>query len=612
MDLADAARVLGGGAGLVPRGAGEEQARAVFALLVQVAAALGASAGATRVVTDAGWTRPERQIGTTGVTIDPDLYLALGVSGASQHTGGLGAPRHVVSVNTDPSCPMTAIADLGLICDAPALLVRLADRLSVPVAPEVRATAGLAGLLAPREGDTSLIVGAPVGTGDGLNAPHLTMAPPVPEPVDAVVVGAGPAGSAAALALARAGRSVVLLERGPYPGSKNVYGGVVYGRVLDEVIPGWWERVPVQRWVVRRSTMVMTPTQAVTIDVRTQAWGEAPYNGMTTYRADFDSWLAGEAVASGARLITSTVATGLRRDPDGRVIGIRTDRPDGDLDAQVVIACDGVNSFLAREAGLAAPADAAQHTLGVKEVLALPAGVIEERFGLGPDQGVDVEVVGCTRGIPGGGFLYTNRETVSVGVVVSVAGLAAAKVRPEDLIADFKAHPAIAPSLKGATLQEYAAHLIPEGGYDAMPTLAGDGLLVAGDAAGLTLAAGIWLEGVNFAIGSGLAAGQVAAAAIGSGDVSATGLAGYRKALDANFVLQDHRRLRAAPHLILSDRMQRQYTHLMCDIAEQMFTVTNPDPKPGLARLLRQTVKASGVRWRDLARDGLETLRVFR
>jgi electron transfer flavoprotein-quinone oxidoreductase len=438
------------------------------------------------------------------------------------------------------------------------------------------------------------------------------MAPPVPEPVDAVVVGAGPAGSAAALALARAGRSVVLLERGPYPGSKNVYGGVVYGRVLDEVIPGWWERVPVQRWVVRRSTMVMTPTQAVTIDVRTQAWGEAPYNGMTTYRADFDSWLAGEAVASGARLITSTVATGLRRDPDGRVIGIRTDRPDGDLDAQVVIACDGVNSFLAREAGLAAPADAAQHTLGVKEVLALPAGVIEERFGLGPDQGVDVEVVGCTRGIPGGGFLYTNRETVSVGVVVSVAGLAAAKVRPEDLIADFKAHPAIAPSLKGATLQEYAAHLIPEGGYDAMPTLAGDGLLVAGDAAGLTLAAGIWLEGVNFAIGSGLAAGQVAAAAIGSGDVSATGLAGYRKALDANFVLQDHRRLRAAPHLILSDRMQRQYTHLMCDIAEQLFTVTNPDPKPGLARLLRQTVKASGVRWRDLARDGLETLRVFR
>jgi electron transfer flavoprotein-quinone oxidoreductase len=405
---------------------------------------------------------------------------------------------------------------------------------------------------------------------------------------------------------------VILLERGPFPGSKNVYGGVVYARVLDDVLPCWWERVPVQRWVVRRATMVMTPTQAVTFDVRAQTWGRPPYNGMTTYRADFDSWLAGEAVAAGARLVTSTVATGLRRDPSGRIIGIRTDRPDGDLDAQIVIACDGVNSFLAREAGLAEPAEAAHYTLGVKEVLALSPDLIEARFGLGPGEGLDIEIVGCTRGIPGGGFLYTNRDTVSLGVVVSVAGLAASGIRPEELIADLKAHPAIASSIKGATLHEYDAHLIPEGGYDAMPTLAGDGLLVAGDAAGLTLAAGIWLEGVNFAIGSGLAAGQAAAAAIVSGDVSAAGLASYRKALDANFVLQDHRRLRAAPHLILSERMQRQYTHLMCDLAEQMFTVTNPDPKPGVVRLLRDTVRARGVRWRDLARDGLETLKVFR
>jgi electron transfer flavoprotein-quinone oxidoreductase len=434
----------------------------------------------------------------------------------------------------------------------------------------------------------------------------------VSEQLDAVVVGAGPAGSAAALALARAGRSVVLLERGTFPGSKNVYGGVVYARVLDDVLPRWWERVPVQRWVVRRATMVMTPTQALSIDLRTQAWAAAPYNGMTTYRADFDNWLAGEAVAAGAQLVTSTVATGLLRDEEGKITGVRTDRPDGDIPAQVVIACDGVNSFLAKEAGLLPPADAAHYTLGVKEVLALPAPVIEERFGLGPHEGLDVEMIGCTRGIPGGGFLYTNHDTVSVGVVVSVTGLAAAGVRPEELIGDLKAHPAIAPWLKGATLKEYGAHLIPEGGYDAMPDLAADGLLIAGDAAGLTLAAGIWLEGVNFAIGSGLAAGRAAAAAVASRDVSAAGLAGYRAALERNFVLRDHKRLRAAPQLILSERMQRQYTHLMCDLVEQVFTVTNPDPKPGLGRLLRQTIKTQGVRWRDLARDGLETIRVFR
>jgi electron transfer flavoprotein-quinone oxidoreductase len=238
--------------------------------------------------------------------------------------------------------------------------------------------------------------------------------------------------------------------------------------------------------------------------------------------------------------------------------------------------------------------------------------VIEDRFGLGPHEGLDIEVVGCTRGIPGGGFLYTNRDTVSVGVVVSVTALAGAGIRPEELIADFKAHPAIAPWLKGATVKEYGAHLIPEGGYDTMPALATDGLLIAGDAAGMTLAAGIWLEGVNFAIGAGLAAGRVAAAAIVSGDVSEAGLAGYRQALEANFVLQDHQRLRRAPHLILSERMQSAYPQLMCDLAEQLFTVTNPESKPGVARLLRQTVKASGVRWRDLARDGLETIRVFR
>jgi electron transfer flavoprotein alpha subunit len=133
MDLADATRVLGGGAGLVPRDADDEQARAVFAVLAGVAAALGASMGATRVATDAGWTGHERQIGTTGVAIDPELYVAFGVSGASQHTGGLGQPDHIVSVNIDASAPLTAMADLGLVTDATALLVRLAERLGVEV-----------------------------------------------------------------------------------------------------------------------------------------------------------------------------------------------------------------------------------------------------------------------------------------------------------------------------------------------------------------------------------------------------------------------------------------------------------------------------------------------
>ena len=428
---------------------------------------------------------------------------------------------------------------------------------------------------------------------------------------DAVVVGAGPAGASAALALARAGRRVVLVERGPFPGSKNVYGGVVYGRVLDDIVPGWWEEVPVERWIVRRSTMMMTGTQSLSVDFRTDAWGSAPYNGMTTLRCHFDTWLASKATDAGAHLLTSTVATGLVRDGAGRVVGVVTDRAGAELRAPVVIACDGVNSFLAKEAGLLPRAEASHHTLGVKEVLDLPPATINERFGVQDHEGVDMEILGCTREIPGGGFLYTNADSVSIGVVLSLPELASSGVRPETLIADLKAHPAIAPLLRGSSLREYAAHLIPEGGYDTMPALAADGLLIAGDAGAMTLAAGLWLEGVNFAIGSGHAAGRAADRALARGDCSAAGLASYRADLEGQFVLADHKRLRRAPALVLSDRVQRRYPGLLCDLAEGMFTVTNPTPKPGGLSLTRSVAARHGVKLRQLAGDTLRGLRIF-
>jgi electron transfer flavoprotein-quinone oxidoreductase len=433
----------------------------------------------------------------------------------------------------------------------------------------------------------------------------------MPENFDVVVVGAGPAGSAAALVAARGGLSVCLLERGPFPGSKNMYGGVTYARILDDLLPRWWEEAPVQRWITRRSTMVATGTQAVTVDVRADAWAAPPFNGATTYRAEFDAWLATKAVEAGTALVTSTTAVGLLRDERGAVTGVRTDRPDGDIGAKVVIACDGVNSFLAKEAGLYTKFSSEHFTLGAKEVLTLGKDEIDRRFGLVDRQGIDIEMIGVTRGIAGGGFLYTNLDTVAVGVVVNIDALARAKVRPEELVAGVKSHPAIAPYLRGADLHEYSAHLIPEGGFDAMPRLVTDGLLVAGDAGGFCLAAGLFLEGVNFAIGSGRAAAETAIAAVGRGDTSRSGLSDYRRKISQTFVLADHKKMRRAPELVLSERMQTQYADLICGVAQGLFTVTNPTPKPGLRAIFRGERKRHGVRLRSLVRDGITSLRTF-
>ena len=428
---------------------------------------------------------------------------------------------------------------------------------------------------------------------------------------DIIVVGAGPAGSCAAIAAAKAGQRVVLIERGPFPGSKNMYGGVIYPRILDELIPDWFEHAPIQRWVVRRSTMLLSDTGALNIDYRSNAWGQAPYNGATAYRPDFDNWLAQQAVTAGAELICSTTVTGLLRDAQGRITGITTDRPDGDLTASVVIACDGVNSFVAKEAGLYKKVDASNYTLGVKETLSLPKSVIDERFGVRDNQGVDIEILGGTSGINGGAFIYTSLDTIALGVVLKLPKLSAQKKRPEEIIAELKRHPAIAPLIEGAEVIEYSAHLIPEAGLDMMPTMVADGLLVAGDAAALCLAAGIWLEGVNFAMASGMYAGEAAAKAIHNGNTSASGLQSYTKKLNETFVLKDHKKLRKIPHLVLSDRVQHKYPGFVTGIVERMFSVENPHPKPGVRRIVREERKKAGIKLSDLLRDALTGLKGF-
>src|SRR5579859_7428901 len=199
---------------------------------------------------------------------------------------------------------------------------------------------------------------------------------------DAIIVGAGPAGSSAALALAQAGLQVALIERGEYPGAKNVSGAALYApNLLADLLPNYWEEAPVERYLTRRAMTFLAAEASISMDFRTNHFAQPPYNGFTVLRPKFDRWLAGKAEEAGALLITSTVVDDLLYEQE-QVVGVRCRRDDGDLYAPIVIAADGANSFLAKKAGLQHEFRADEMTLGVKEVLRLDAHTIEERFNL--------------------------------------------------------------------------------------------------------------------------------------------------------------------------------------------------------------------------------------
>src|SRR3989454_1917105 len=368
---------------------------------------------------------------------------------------------------------------------------------------------------------------------------------------DAIVVGAGPAGSSAALAMARAGLQVALIERGEYPGAKNVSGAALYApNLLAELLPDYWKEAPVERYMTRRVVTFLGKEAATSLDFRTTRFNQPPYNGFTILRPRFDRWLAGKAEQAGVVLITSTVVDDLLY-KDKQVIGVRCRREEGDLYAPIVIAADGANSFLAKKAGLQHEFRADEMTLGVKEVLRLDAHTIEERFNLNGDEGMTNEYVGYASGdVKGGGFLYTNRDTLSIGVVVQIASLAEKKVRAYDLLDQFKQHPAVAPLVRDGVTLEYSAHMIPEGGWSMLPKLSRAGMMVVGDAAGFVFAAGLFLEGMNFAIASGMAAAATAQAAHANHDFSAQSMERYRKQLESSFVLKDLKKFRHAPAFV--------------------------------------------------------------
>ncbi len=430
---------------------------------------------------------------------------------------------------------------------------------------------------------------------------------------DVIVVGAGPAGSAAALIAARAGLKVLLLERGEYPGAKNVSGAAFYGSaILNRLIPNWWEQAPVERYICRRNIAFMSPTTSVSLDFRSTGTGYAdpPYNGFAVLRPKFDRWFAAQAEAAGACLLNASVVDDVLRE-NGRVVGVRVRREQGEVRGKVVIACDGANSFLAKKAGLQREFHAHEMSLGVKEVLGLDEALIRERFHISGNEGMALEYLGAiTEDVRGGGFLYTNRDSLSLGIIGQISSLAERQKRPYELLETFKAHPAIAPLVRGGKLREYSAHVIPEAGWELMPKLYTDGMMVAGDAAAFCFVAGLYLEGMNYAMQSGLAAGETAIEACQKGDFSARSLARYKHYLTQRNVYTDFRRFRYTPSFVNSERLQNLYPEIVAHGAETLFRVDG-NSKQKILPLAMRTVRRFRIRPHHLLRDFYHAARAY-
>jgi electron transfer flavoprotein-quinone oxidoreductase len=416
---------------------------------------------------------------------------------------------------------------------------------------------------------------------------------------DAIVVGAGPAGCACGYKLAQNGFQVLVVERGKFAGAKNMWGGAFFGPTLAELIPDFWVEAPIERYVTSHKLSFLTNEDCLSIEFTTPNFGQPPYNSFTVLRSKFDQWFAMKVQEAGA-----IVASGLQADDllwDGnRIVGIIAG---GDkLPADVVIAGDGVNSILAQKAGLRGELKPQDIKQGVKEVIALPRETIEQRFNLSGDEGIAWEFIGsCTRGLPGGGFIYTNKDSLSVGIVVQLNALAEKQVKANDLLEDFKRHPAVASLLDGGKLVEYSAHLIPVSGINMMPRLYTDGLLVTGDAAALVLGTGLILEGANFAVASGVAAAETVIRAKQKGNFSARSLAYYRELLEQGSVLKDLKTFEKAPHFLKNPRIYTTYPELACSLAKKIFT-SDGKPRKKAWQLLREAKKGKISLW-QMARD---------
>ncbi len=436
------------------------------------------------------------------------------------------------------------------------------------------------------------------------------------EKFDCIIVGGGIAGLSAAMVLARAGKRFLLIERGEFCGAKNVSGGVLWGSDLNRLVPEYWRSTAgFERFVAHRRLSFMDGQSAFSVDFKSDHFREPPYSGVIVLRARFDEWLAGQVQAaideSDARdeslLATNILVENVVTD-GGRVVGIQAGEEQ--FFADIVIIAEGVNNLLTRQLGLQSSYVPADHVaVGVKEVIQFDRRELEDRFQLTGDAGFTNEFVGyATRGVEGGGFLYTNRDSVSLGLVLGMSDLRDKGLKPYDILSDFKEHPVIADTLRGGEVLEYSAHVVSTGDLRVVPErLYGEGVLIAGEAAHLLMNAGRAIQGMDYAMRSGILAAETVIESIEAADVSAAALAGYQDRLEQSYVLKDMNSFQNAVQLLHDPAMFERVPNILCDFGRSYFTVGSQPARKATA-LLKKSVREHGSMW-DLMKLSIRAAR---
>ncbi len=418
---------------------------------------------------------------------------------------------------------------------------------------------------------------------------------------DVIIIGAGPAGIACAYTLAKEGKNVLVIERGATAGSKNVTGGRFYTYALDLVEPGLWKDAALERKVTHEQIMMMDGEQSITIDYSNPSFnkdGEMPQS-YTILRAVFDEWFAARAEEKGAVIACGIKVDGLIEE-NGRITGVKAGGDE--MFADLVIAADGVNSMIARQAGLVSELSAETIGVGVKEIIELPAKTIEERFHLKPGEGASLLMLGCTEGIHGGGFLYTNNESISLGCVFTPSEAAANGRQVHDIFQDLKMHPAIYPLIEGGKTVEYGAHLVREEGFRGIPKkIFRDGLLVIGEAAGFVVNIGYTIRGIDLAIVSGVAAARAVISGKNPGpayldELKSIKLLPTMKAVDGYFdLLEIH-------------RLYQTYPKVAAGVFNKMYSINGETPV-SIKKSIWGVLKENGLSLWQLAKDGIRGYR---